>query len=368
VPQDGREVLERLRDRPLDAAARELRNLRSELARDPHNLALAARLAQRYIDEARAQADPRHLGYAQSALHPWWTLPQPPASVLVLRASIRQSNHDFDSALVDLARALKAAPANVSAWLMRANLLQLKGEYDAAAESCTRLRGIAGEFISGTCLASVASMTGRAEASYEQLARLLESTPGASSAQKAWLETILGEIAMRLDRRGAAEDHFRRALQRGQPDPYLKAAYADFLLDAGRPAEVARLLAADTRNDALLLRLALADQALENSALPGRIANLQARFDAARARGDRIHQREEARFHTELLKQPREGLRLAQANWLVQKEPADARVFLEAAVAAGMPHEARPVLEWMRQNKVQDALLERLARRVQRIA
>jgi tetratricopeptide (TPR) repeat protein len=368
MPKEGREVLERLRNRPLDAAARELRKLRTELARDPHNLVLATRLARRYVDEARAQGDPRYLGYAQGVLGPWWASPQPPASVLVLRASIRQSNHDFDSALADLAHAVKAVPANVPAWLTRANLLQLKGEYEAAAESCARLRVIAAEFISRTCLASVASMTGRAEASYEQLTQLLESTPGASSAQRVWLETALAEIASRLDRRAAAENHFRRALQHGQPDPYLKGAYADFLLDAGRPADVTRLLAADTRIDALLLRLVLADQALGSPELQTRIANLQARFDAARARGDRIHQREEARFQTMVLKQPREGLRLAQANWTVQKEPADARVLLESALAAGAPHGAQAVIEWMRKNNVQDAVLERLARRVQRIS
>jgi predicted Zn-dependent protease len=325
-------------------------------------------ISQRYVEEARAQGDPRYLGYAQGALAPWWSLPKPPNGVLLLRATIRQSNHDFDSALSDLAQVIKAAPANVSAWLMRANLLQLKGEYEGALESCQTLTQLTGEFVSGTCLASVDSMTGHAEQSYRRLRRLLDSRPDATPAQTAWVQTALAEIAARLGLQSEAENHFRRALQQGRPDPYLKASYADFLLDAGRPAEVARLLTNDTRIDALLLRLALADQALGSPQLQSRIASLQARFDAARARGDRIHLREEARFYTALLKAPAEGLRLAQANWKIQKAPADARVLLESALAAGQPAAALPVLEWMRTTKLQDANLERLVRLMQQVS
>src|SRR4051812_19146231 len=53
LPQNEDEVLERLRDRPLDARARELRKLRAELAGAPQNLALATQIARRYVEEAR---------------------------------------------------------------------------------------------------------------------------------------------------------------------------------------------------------------------------------------------------------------------------------------------------------------------------
>lgn len=365
VPQDGAEVLERLRERPLDASARELRALRQALARDPHNVALAARIARRYIEEARAQADPRFLGYAQAALSLWWSQARPPDAVLVLRATIRQSNHDFDSALADLSQVLKTAPMNGQAWLTRATILQVKGEYAEAERSCEPLAKLAPAFVSATCMAGVASMTGSAEKSYRQLHETLQKNVTASDAEKIWVETALAEIATRLDLRAQAEQHFKRALQYGAADPYLKGAYADFLLDAGRPAEVVRLLAADTRVDGLLLRLALAERALGTPQAAAHIANLRARFDAASARGDRVHQREEARFNTHLLGEPAAGLRLAQANWGVQKEPADARVLLEAVSAAGEWAAARPVIDWMRKNKVEDANLERLVRRIE---
>lgn len=365
APADGSEVLERLRDRPLDASARELRALRAELARNPKNLALATRLARRYIEEGRTQGDPRYLGYAQSALGPWWASPEPPDAVLVLRATIRQSNHEFSAALEDLARVLKSAPNNGQAWLTRATILQVRGEYAEAQRSCQRLSGLAAPFVTATCEAGVTSMTGRAPESYRALVQVLGQMDAATPAEKVWIETALAEIATRLGKPDSAERHFQRALRYDPADPYLKGAYADFLLDAKRPADVVRLLAKDVRIDGLLLRVALAEQALGAPGLPARIASLEARFSAARARGDRVHQREEARFQNEIMKQPREALRLAQANWAVQKEPADARVLLEAALAAGDRGAAQPVINWISVNQVEDATLARLAQRLQ---
>ncbi|MES2563113.1 MAG: hypothetical protein V4637_10345 [Pseudomonadota bacterium] len=367
VPQDDAQVIERVRERPLDANARELRTMRQALSKNPQDITLATRMARRYIEEARSQADPRFLGYAQASLNPWWSQPRPPDAVLVLRATIRQSTHDFDSALADLSQVLKTAPANGQAWLTRATILQVKGEYTEAQRSCEPLEKLAPLFISATCSAGIAAMTGQAEQSYKRLREIAQSNPAASEAEKIWVETALAEIATRLDLRAQAEQHFKRAMQSGAADPYLKSAYADFLLDLARPAEVVRLLAADTRIDGLLLRLALAEQVLGTPTAENRIAQLRARFDAANARGDRVHQREEARLHTQLLKDPRTGLRLAQANWDVQKEPADARVLLEAALAASEPAQAKPVVAWMRKNQVEDANLTRLVRRIEQL-
>ena len=69
-PGNGSEVIERL-PRRADPAQRELAQLRSALAANPTDLALATRTAQRYIATARSETDPRYFGYAQAALAPW---------------------------------------------------------------------------------------------------------------------------------------------------------------------------------------------------------------------------------------------------------------------------------------------------------
>ena len=63
--------------------------------------------------------------------------------------------------------------------------------------------------------------------------------------------------------------------------------------------------------------------------------SLKARFDAAALRGDKLHQQEEARFPLASAAATRRArCALARENWTLQREPRDARVLLEAALAA----------------------------------
>ena len=361
VPADPKEVLETL---PVASADR-FSQLRLELASDPRNLELATRAARGYIQRARAEADPRYLGYAQAALAPWWDAGAP-ASVLVLRATIRQSLHDFPNALADLSAALKIEPRNAQAWLTRATIQQVRGAFGEAMESCRPLERLAGELVATACWAGAASMSGQAESSYERLRDALARQRGASPGVRQWVLTSLAEMAGRRGKSRLAETHFKEALAAAEADAYLKGAYADFLLDQGRDAEVAALLKNEIRADGLLLRLALAEAALGLPRAGERVAALEARFSAARLRGDSLHRREEARFALHLLKQPHDALRLAQENWAVHREPWDARIYLEAALAARKPGAARPVIEWLEENRVEDVSLASLAREAAR--
>ena len=110
VPTDASQILEQLQATPNDPVARELRQLRSQLIVQPENLTLAVHVARRYIEQARADADPRYLGYAQGALATWWKMERPPSQVLILRATINQSNHNFKDALADLSLVLQQEP------------------------------------------------------------------------------------------------------------------------------------------------------------------------------------------------------------------------------------------------------------------
>ena len=78
-------------------------------------------------------------------------------------------------------------------------------------------------------------------------------------------------------------------------------------------------------------------------------------------RADTVHQREQSRFELRLLHNPKTALALAQQNWDVQKEPADVRVFLEAAVAANDKGAAQPVLTWLKQTRLEDRAISALA-------
>ena len=191
------------------------------------------------------------------------------------------------------------------------------------------------------------------------------SRKSATLSERVRLETLLGKTAERLGDWGRAEGHFQEAQRLGPHDAYLLGAYADFLLDQGRAGEVVALLREETRVDGLLLRLTLAEREIGAPGKEAHIEELRARFAASRQRGDSLHQGEEARFLLHLVDQPQAALTLAKANWAVQREPRDARILLEAALASGQPEAARPALEMLERTKLEDAALRRLANELQ---
>ncbi len=363
TPASGADVIEHL-PRRADPAQRELARMRAELAARPTDLALATRTAQSYIATARSETDPRYYGYAQAALKPWWAEPAPPPQVRLLRATLLQSTHRFPEALADLDGVLAADPGNAQAWLTRATVLTVRGDYDAASASCARLSAMSSELATIACIANVTAMTGRAAQSEALLDLTLRRNPEADKEMQVWVLTLLAEMATRRGETQVAEQRYRRALAISPRDSYLIGAYADFLLDQRRPQEVEALVRDQTRIDALLLRHALALQQIpgQGAALNQAVADLDARFNAAMQRGDTVHQREQARYVLQLRGDSHAALALAQKNWAVQKEAADMRILLESALAAGERSAAAPVLAWIKKNAVEDVGLSRLAR------
>ena len=55
------------------------------------------------------------------------------------------------------------------------------------------------------------------------------------------------------------------------------------------------------------------------------------------------------------------ALALARSNYAMQREAADARILLEAALAARQPKAAAPVLDWLQANHVESVVLRSLA-------
>jgi tetratricopeptide (TPR) repeat protein len=363
VPREGSQVLERLRSAALDPGARELRELRARLSADPNNLSVASQLARQAIERSRTEADPRYLGRAQAALAPWWNATNAPSEALVLRATIRQAQHDFTNALADLDLALSHDHGNAQAWLTRATILTVLGEYPAARRACLPLAQLAPGLVALTAAANVSCLDGDVERSCALLHNALDAYPHAGKSERIWALTVLGEAAARVGREADAEKSFKNALDLDPRDAYLLGSYSDFLLDQGRAQETVTLLRGDVRADGLLLRLALAESQLKPKpvTLNLHVNTLVARFEEGHLRGDFVHLREEARFVLCLRGTAREALPLAQDNWRVQHEPADARILLECALAAQDRAAAQPALEFIRSSHIQDVRLKRLA-------
>jgi hypothetical protein len=361
VPSSDSQVLATVPARASDPRARELLALRQAWQRAPQDLDVAVAYARRCFEEVAAEGDPRHVGHAQAALKPWFDLPDPPVPVRVLRAQILQFDHRFGPALADLDAVLRQQPDNGDAWAWRTAILMVQADYPAARRSCDGLAAQATPLIATACRAQVDAATGQAAAAAQALRSALAQQPGASPEARLWAFTRLAETEERRGAFPAAEAAFRDALALGLPDVYLQAAYADFLLDRGRPADVLALLKGRGQADVLLLRLALAAKAAGDASAPAHARALADRFAAARQRGDTSHQKEESRFALGVQGDAARALQLAQQNFAVQKEPADARILLEAALAARQPAAAQPALDWMAGSGIDSVALQPLA-------
>ncbi len=357
VPTDRAEVLERLpaslgRDRS-ELEARERAALEA-----PNDAAAIAAYVERAVVEARRTGDPRWLGRARAVMGPYWLAKAAPDKLVLLRATIKQSLHDFEGALADLDALTVTSPGDPQVWLTRATVLFVLARYDAARDSCARLAPLASPVIVTTCAATIDSVTGQAQKAYDALLPLATT---AARDLLPWALSTLGEVALRRGDAAAAEKHFREALAKDAGDRYTRGALADLMLDANRPQEASALLTEHTDDDGLLLRLAIAETRSQSPSAEARRRSIYERHEAARGRGDAVHLREEARYFLDLTDDAARALELARRNFAVQKEPWDTRLVLDAALRARAPAAAADAIALVRSSRTEEPALRRLA-------
>ena len=353
LPADDASVLERVPER---SDLERLAPLRAAVAAEPENLRASLALATGYIGIGRRNSDPRFIAHARAVLSPWLSRPRTPEPVLVLEAITLQYLHQFDPALTRLEQALALEPLDAQAWLTRATLLELRGDYAGARRACARLVR-ADDFSALTCLGSVAGRSGELAASYRALQVSSDLTPRVPAALRAWRSSVLAEMAERLGDDRAAEAQLRAALQAAADDPYLKAAYADLLLRVGRAPEVIALLAGSEAQDPLLLRLAIAGSRLGSpEAVRWRLA-YEERLRAAERDRDNTHLREAAMYLLEVRGDAVAALECAERNWAVQREPADLRIYARAAERAHATADMAQIARWLRETRYEDRRL-----------
>ena len=187
-----------------------------------------------------------------------------PPPVLVTRATILQSNHEFPRALADLDKAIAREPGNARAHPRPRDRPDRSGASTMKARAdCKNLQGTGtGDTYVLGCIASIDAVTGKAKVRRSARAR------GSLAACRTHRPTCArgSSRCSERSRSGsgdpAAEGHFRAALAADPRDLYTIGAYCDWLLEQNRAAEVIPLVENEQRVDALLLRLALAQNAL----------------------------------------------------------------------------------------------------------
>jgi predicted Zn-dependent protease len=333
IPQHDAELLETL---PAVSGGRaEERRLRRERAADPTDPVKAAALARRYIERARALGDPRPAGQALAVLQAWPDPSRAPDDVLLMRATIEQYLHHFDTAAGHLERLVQRRPQHAQAWLTLATVRRVQGRYAESDAACAGLTTAGALWHAAACRAENDALRGDFDVARAALHRLL-GLPGFGAPARGWLLTTLAELETRTARPAAAEAAYREA-QAAHADGYTTLSYADFLLQQGRYADALSQLKDQPRSDAVLLRLAIAGVRIGAAEAQRDAREMRERMRLADLRPDAqiAHAREKAMFALWVDVQPQRALQWARANVRRQREPLDLLVFAHAARVAG---------------------------------
>ena len=345
IPQDDSRVLAEVSPgtRHAELAARQIAVKR---------LDVALRLGEHYIKQARVTGDLRFLGYAEAVLEPWAGAAATSADALILYATVLQGRHDFPGALRILQQARRLNPDNPQALLTTATVLRVLGRHAEALRACEQLAAH-DPVVAELCRQGVRGLAGGLPAAYAVLSQI--NTRGMSSEERAWRDSELGEMAVRLGRDAEAERWFKSGLSSSPDQFHIRAAYADLLLRQGRAQEALMLLKGRENLEPLLVRIAIAQRMLRDPGLGASSARLEAAFAAEAQRGDGVHRREQARFLLDVRNDAQAALVAAQENWEIQRESDDILVLMRAAQAAGTPQAAEPARAFAREHGMQDA-------------
>ena len=314
IPSDDNQILERLPKGSKSLNSVVLRKALKELKSNSSDLKAVVNFARNCIELTRSESDPRYLGYAEAVLKPLLKKNNP--DVLVLYATIKQSNHSFNEALSILDDALKFDPSNEQAWLTKAQILTTLGKYSEAKQCCLHLLTKSNQLASIACISSAASLNGSTDKSYKLLEQITDTLQNTyvSNNEKLWAYTLLAEMAARKGNKSNAQKQYKKALILNPNDNYLLASYSDFLLDENNPHEAINLLKDKTKSDSLFLRLIIAEKKLNSPGFENHMNELKNRFIENSKRGENIHEREEAIFNLDILNNPATALEFAQKN------------------------------------------------------
>lgn len=345
-------VLEKIPRADVDGDAGDMSGAPGTPPRDP---AAVLALGERYLDLAARTADERYIGYAEQMLN---AIPraQRPAALDVLQAQLRQRLHDFAGARAELTGLLQREPRNGDAHLLLAYIDMAQGEPLAARRHCLAA-ALSDPFAAAHCKARTQSLLGGNAEAAQQLTRLTARADLAPTQQRELLLT-LAEIAERDGRDSDAENYLRAIVRDDSEHALARLRLADFYRQRERLRDCLQLTAGTTQ-PALLLRRAIAAQALRSDETAVLKLRLQRHFMIELMRNPDYASRDYALYLWQLDREPQRALQVMQTVWRTQREPDDALLLLQVAQAAGIDDSA-PVIEWRLHTQVQDARIDRI--------
>ncbi|MGJ8693358.1 MAG: tetratricopeptide repeat protein [Thalassotalea sp.] len=266
-----------------------------------------------------------NFGRANALLAPHLTKPSVAPQAWYLSARILQHQHQFKPALTALDNVLSLAPEMLNARLLKANIHLVLSEYSLARQTCLTLLGQADMLTIAACSLEVESYQGKLLASYQQLAQLLVRYPLPEDETGVWLLQLVADMAYRQGEFQSALNWLNKYPKVNKPLSFI-VQWADIHLALNQAEPVLAELTdivngAEFKDDALLLRLALAEKQLTGQNFWAQ--QMAERVNLRVQRQDQFHAAELARYYLEINPDPVKALYWADINWQSAKLAAD---------------------------------------------
>ena len=345
-----------------------LRNALQRWRASPKDLQVSTAAARTAILAAMRQGDLRWLGNAKAMLEPWWNSQEIPSETLFVRALIRQGTHDFVGALADLDAAIAKDPQQPEFWAWRFALYMVKAEITKARDECAAIGSRFGSTEQSSCDAVLLYRTGRPQQAIQVLDRLSRHADYQGANAKEWLAFHSGEARRVAGNLTGARKIWESHIRAGTAGHGLRVALIELLNSQGLYHEAWKLNDKPPRSDALLVAAIQTAQALNNSQAPTLVSELTQRLRQQTARGDSTNERPMIKYQLLIQKDAKAALRMAKIAWKTEREPADAHLYAQAAIASGIPDQAVELLQWQSETGYREPVLDRLLTQIEQAA
>ena len=332
--------------------ASSLRALDQAWRAQPQDLPAALAYARAVFILGFNEGDLRWFGSAKAALMPWWQAADLPADGLFMRGLVKQGFHDFDGGLQDINQAISLNPERAEFWSWRFALHLLQANMSAARQDATEIAQRFGAQEGQIYRAVLLYRTGQALPAVQWLSAAMRSPDYQDAASQVWIGFHLGEAHRVAQQPERAITVWQRLLQAHPQSHLLRLSLADLLNQQGQFQQAKAVATANSAKlnanltDALLMQALLASRGLKAPDEAALARQMAARLQSQALRRESLIERPKLIYQIAYGQDLAAGLALSIENWQLQKEPPDAVLFAQAALALKQARAAEPVVQW----------------------
>ncbi len=334
-----------------------LRALDKAWRAQPQNLPSALAYARAVFTLGLTEGDLRWYGSAKASLTPWWTAADLPADAYFLRGLVKQGFHDFQEGLQDINRAIALEPARAEFWSWRFALHLLLADMSAAQKDIEEIGRLFGEEEAKVYRAVFLYRTGQPLPAVDKLSQAIRSVNYQDASSQDWLGFHLGEAHRVAGQPAKALAVWGQRLKASPQSHLIRLSLADLLNQQGQYRQALTIAMAATGSgnvqnstasmtDALLMQAVLASRGMKDPDESRLASQLEARLQSQALRQEALIERPKLIYQIAYGRDVKAGLALSVDNWQLQKEPPDALLFVQAALALGQARAAEPVVSW----------------------